>query len=285
MNKSAEEDGCKYLEPERANDGLHSLKHKTGHVQHPVVTDYLVQVCPLILITILLFPAQLCLAASMPGESNPGIFYTATHLHPAAYLILFLIFLLSVVNLVFQGFLSFSAWPLSSMMGLLSFVSRKKKKKRGRQESSDSVGRPFDDSVMAVRKIGRTLAKETRVGIPTPLEGMNHPMPPFSHASGAATGLPRMVDSEDEKKPVAQEFKFASAVDIPSPEEVERREKEQLVVSGMVKGPDGKGIESVIVYLTDLDGTRVGQSCRSMSDTGEFRGTHERAGKIYTQRL
>ena len=28
---------------------------------------------------------------------------------------------------------------------------------------------------------------------------------------------------------------------------------------------------SVIVYLTDEEGNRVGQSCRSMPDTGEFK--------------
>jgi len=67
------------------------------------------------------------------------------------------------------------------------------------------------------------------------------------------------------------EFKFSSAVDVPSREEVERREKTQLVVSGAVHGPDGKGMSSVIVYLTDTTGNRVGQSCRSMPETGEFK--------------
>jgi hypothetical protein len=58
---------------------------------------------------------------------------------------------------------------------------------------------------------------------------------------------------------------------LPSAEELERREREKLVVSGTVKGVDGKGIASVLVYLTDEGGNRLGQSCRSLPDTGEFK--------------
>ncbi|MBI5250161.1 MAG: hypothetical protein HY912_11765 [Desulfomonile tiedjei] len=260
------------------------VEYETSHCQRSTVIENSVLVYSL-LGSILFFFAESCLAASMPGESNPGILYTVTHLHPAAYLILFLIFVLSVANLVFQGFLSFSGWPLSFVAGLLReipLVRRTKgaAKRSRRLESPDSiVNRPADEAVSAVRRIGKVQARESRIGIPTPLDGMNHPMPAFGQHPGTATGLPRMVENPDANKPAAQEFKFASAVDIPSPEEVERREKEQLVVSGIVKGPDGKGIDSVIVYLTDLEGTRTGQSCRSMHDTGEFKVLINEPGK------
>ena len=43
------------------------------------------------------------------------------------------------------------------------------------------------------------------------------------------------------------------------------------MVSGSVTGPDGRGIASAIVYLTDSEGNRIGQSCRTQADTGEFK--------------
>ncbi len=75
------------------------------------------------------------------------------------------------------------------------------------------------------------------------------------------------------------EFKFASAVDVPTAEELMRREKEQMVVSGAVTDASGKGMGSVIVYLTDLEGNRVGQSCRSAPETGEFKVLINEPGK------
>ena len=254
-------------------------------MQRPAGTNSLMRVCGL-LIPILFFSAELCIAASsMPGESTPRIFYTITHLHPAAYLILFLIFLLSLANLVFQGFLSFSGWPFLQAVELLrklplASLKRGETKRRRRIAANDStVNKQLEDAVMAVRRVGKTPSQNARIDIPTPLDGVNHPMPVFGQSAAGGTGLPRMVESPSEKKPLVQEFKFSSAVDIPSPEEVERREKEQLVVSGIVKGPDGKGIESAIVFLTDLEGNRVGQSCRSMHDTGEFKVLMNEAGK------
>jgi len=90
---------------------------------------------------------------------------------------------------------------------------------------------------------------------------------------------PRITHGKTEKKAAPQAFKFASAVDLPSAEEIERREKNQLVVTGAVLGPDGKGIASVIVHLIDRKGNRIGQSCRSMADTGEFKVLSNESGK------
>jgi hypothetical protein len=51
------------------------------------------------------------------------------------------------------------------------------------------------------------------------------------------------------------------------------------VVSGTVKGVDGKGIASVLVYLSDEGGNRLGQSCRSLPDTGEFKVQINESGR------
>lgn len=278
---------CRHLEAEGAKNGLrnHMIACRTRDVRPSRGKNHFMRAFGPSS-AIMFFSAELCRAASsMPGETAPGTFYTITHLHPAAYVILFLIFLLSLANLVFQGFVSLSSWPLSSIVAILRQVGsitgkKNPTKKPRRSDASDSgiVNRSLDDSVMAVRKLGKAPAGEMG-GVPTPLDGINHPMPKFGPHAGETTGAPRVVDSASEKKPAGQEFKFASAVDVPSPEEVERREKEQLVVSGVVKGPDGKGIDSVIVYLADADGNRMGQSCRSMATTGEFKVLINEPGK------
>jgi hypothetical protein len=103
------------------------------------------------------------------------------------------------------------------------------------------------------------------------MEGVNHFLPQFASSLGGQTGAPRILEREQDQKQPAQEFKFSSAVDLVSQIEMERREKEQLVVSGTVTDQDGQGIASVMVYLTDPAGNRVGQSSRSARDTGEFR--------------
>ena len=210
--------------------------------------------------------------ATLPGETSPGFLYMITHLHPATYLILFLIFALSVVNLIFQRFITLSSRPLVIVSKLLMHLGQRKKSKRrpvadpGRPEIHD---RPAPDAISAVRKVGKEARKDTDKTMRTPLEGVNHPLPRFD----SSPGTPRIIQKQSEKTPksASPEFKFASAVDVPSLEEQERREREQLVVSGTVKGPDGKGIDSVIVYLTDVDGNRAGQSCRTMPNTGEFK--------------
>jgi hypothetical protein len=117
---------------------------------------------------------------------------------------------------------------------------------------------------------------------PTPLDGLNHPMPSLAPSAGTQTGAPRIVEWQPQKKkPSSQDFRFSAAVDVPSPEEQERREKEQLVVAGSVTGPDGQGIAMVIVYLTDEQGNRVGQSGRSVAETGEFKVLVNEPGRYF----
>ena len=66
---------------------------------------------PLILLSACSLLPDLCEGAStIPGEGQHGFFYAVTHLHPVVYLILFLIAVLSVINLVVQGWV-----PLKSM--------------------------------------------------------------------------------------------------------------------------------------------------------------------------
>jgi len=115
--------------------------------------------------------------------------------------------------------------------------------------------------------------------IPTPLEGTNHPLPDFAAKFEARSGSPRKSETRSQKEASASDFKFSSAIDLLSREEMERREKDQFVVSGSVVGPDGEGIPDVLVFLTDVEGNRVGQSCRSIPETGEFKVLANEPGK------
>jgi hypothetical protein len=236
------------------------------------------------------FLPDLCEGAStIPGEGRHGLFYVVTHLHPLVYLILFLISVLSVINLVAQGWVPSRVWPFSE----LDTISPKTQGKRARgfrrrgleKKRSDSPvkaksgkagsglpGRGVgDDGIVGVRRVAKGSDRGTAVNIPTPMDGINHSLPQFAPAAGGQTGAPRILEGQPDQKQSAQEFKFSSAVDVVSPIEMERREKEQLVVSGTVTGTDGQGIVSVMVYLTDPAGNRVGQSSRSAQDTGEFK--------------
>ena len=84
--------------------------------------------------------------AAMPEDPRVGLFYALTHLHPLAYFILFLIFALSVVNLVVQGWISRDKWPLNlilqasgrSGMSLFGFWATKRTR-RPRVDSSVSI--------------------------------------------------------------------------------------------------------------------------------------------------
>jgi len=138
---------------------------------------------------------------------------------------------------------------------------------------------PPEASIIAVRRVPRTSAEGTYSELPTPLEGVNHPLPEFDSQEAFERGEPRLAGSKREKRASTSQFKFSSTVDVPSQEEIERREKEQLLVSGSVRGIDGKGMASVIVFLTDEEGNRVGQSCRSLPETGEFRVLANEPGK------
>jgi hypothetical protein len=107
--------------------------------------------------------------------------------------------------------------------------------------------------------------------IPTPLDGINHPLPDFSGMHGPTTDDKGEKQQSSSKIQKLIDFRFSSAVDFPTPEELERRDHQQLTVSGFVRGVDGKGLPSVLVYLTDLEGNRHGQSCRTLPDTGEYK--------------
>lgn len=222
-----------------------------------------------------------------PGESSAGIFHAITHLPLGAYLILFFIFALSVANLIYQGRVAQSFRPFSMIRGLLggedrssggwSFTGLKGPEKRSARPghvhgptSISNVRELASDGVLAVRQVSgpRDIASSS---IPTPLEGLNHCLPQFSTQGRPQPGSPRVVGPSVAQEAAIPEFKFSSAVDLPSQEELERREKEQLVVTGAVLGPDEEGIESVVVYLEDEEGNRIGQSCRSALGTGEFK--------------
>jgi hypothetical protein len=219
-----------------------------------------------------------------------GWYYAVTHMHPAAYFLLFLIFLLSVVNLGFQGWFSVQRWPFAWIMGLLgtllgSSVGGASSK---RQRSRDESYRGYQGHVESVNSglVGLPRACSTpqavnKPHVPTPLDGVDHPMPTFVRNPGAQIGAPRIVERQADKQAGQQDFKFSAAVDVPTPQELERREREQVVVSGSVRSTDDTGISAVIVYLTDEKGNRIGQSCRSLADTGEFKVLVNEPGRYF----
>ncbi|MDQ7782795.1 MAG: carboxypeptidase-like regulatory domain-containing protein [Desulfomonilaceae bacterium] len=236
------------------------------------------------LLVLMVPAADLWAGPPMPGEEPTGLFHTITHLHPAAYVLLFLVFVLSVINLVFQFGVSNFMRPVAS---LFSFVRRDfevagtlpvlRGLKRSRigssvQKCDPQAGSTRVDSDGAAISMGipvKPVRQTSAPVVPTPLEGVNHALPKFTEPWSHQSGTPRVRGPQPDQR--ASEFRFSSAVDVPTPEEVERRERTQLVVTGSVLGPDGKGIPSVIVYLTDDEGNRVGQSCRTMPETGEFK--------------
>ncbi|MFC1835031.1 carboxypeptidase-like regulatory domain-containing protein [Thermodesulfobacteriota bacterium] len=234
------------------------------------------------------FPTDTWAGTKIPGEDGPGLFYTITHLHPAAYLILFFIFVLSVVNLIYGGHITPRFWPFSKLTSLLRgrgpqrsssgavkrAVPRKAVPKRSGIDSqvvaAGKAVAPLKDEVSGPRPMVKK-SEQTVSDRPTPLDGLNHPMPQFNPPGVVLSGVPKVEEQDEELQDRAKEFRFTSAVDLPSPEEQERREKEKLVVSGRVKGPDGKILPSVLVFLADHEGNRVGQSCRTNDDTGDFK--------------
>lgn len=230
----------------------------------------------------LLFEETACFAASaMPADAPVGLFYAITHLHPLAYFILSLIVVLSGVNLVIQGWISRDRWPLNRIFqasgglgsGIVGFW-RSKAPRRPKIDTSVSVvqgGPDYTGGVIGMPRPVKVPEDAAQAYPPTPLDGLNHPIPKLTNPVSAQTGVPRIVNHPDQKKALSQDFRFSATVDVPSAEELERREKEQLVVSGSVTGPDGRGIASSIVYLTDQEGNRIGQSCRTQTETGEFK--------------
>ena len=233
----------------------------------------------------------------IPAENGTGLLYALTHLHPAAYFILFLVVVLSVVNLFFQGYLSIVARPFSGIQLLLDRAQERPpaasqvKGPRVRESSavcgaklhkapaSGISKENLHDGVLSVRRAVKVDGADSALSTPTPVEGINHPLPDFAPKVQAQSGFPRTPQTKVQLEAPPHDFKFSSAVDLPSREEMERREREQLVVSGSVTGTDGNGIPSVLVFLTDQEGNRVGQSCRSTPETGEFKVLVNEPGK------
>ncbi|MGC8657812.1 MAG: carboxypeptidase-like regulatory domain-containing protein [Desulfomonilaceae bacterium] len=232
------------------------------------------------------FTVLTCFSANvpMPGEEKSGFFYTITHFSLFAYGVLFLIFCLSVINLWLQFRLNRGwTWPtrLLSRISPLSTIIRPiatpsgKRARHHIHHASNACSNPdsADDGIVAVRAITKDGA-QTVLFPPTPLDGADHPLPKFgSFPEGELSEENLLVinDSDIPDSPPNREFRFSSAVDILSPAEVERREREGLTVSGTVIGPDGKPLEYAVVYLADSEGNKVGQSCRSNPESGSFR--------------
>ncbi len=250
------------------------------------------QFCPMLLFSFFFLGGE-----AWPAESSKGFFYSATHMPALAYLFLGLVFILSVINLFYQGYWLHRGAGLRKLSELFSRDRRKSgvnsvfshgrndkhdKSLLGKSRESEYYGyvkTVSGSSVMGVSKNRTGVGGEAQDATPTPLDGINHPIPQFSTVTLRKQGEPRLFEQSPESKSASSDFRFASAVELPSQTEIERREKEQLIVSGHVRGVDSKGLSSVIVYLTDLKGNRLGQSCRSLPDTGEFKVLAAEPGK------
>ncbi len=203
-------------------------------------------------------------AVSSLPEPRSSALYAVSHLHPIVYFALFIVALLAIFNLILQGWIRLE-WPVFAFLRRFLNLNRTEDG-RINQEPHRRLSNEADAGIVGVRRAPAPRIRRVQ----TPLDGVNHPMPNFFSTSGAQTGAPRILNNTA-KKVKQGDFKFSSAVDVPSSEELERRDKEQIVICGAVKGPYGKGVSSVIVYLTNENGARVGQSCRSAPESGEFR--------------
>ncbi len=234
---------------------------------------------------------SVCFSANspMPGEERSSLFYAITHFSSFAYGILFLVFCLSLLNLLLNLRISRGwSWPARIFgpvypQGVMIRPVGRSSGKPGRRYASHDPDihklnpNPLDDGIVAVRTLAKDSAQSTLFP-PTPLDGANHHLPKFGSISDQRPNEPKLVEKDDSKASFAKEFRFSSAVDVPSQEELERREKERLVVSGSVVGPDNKPVESAVVYLTDADGAKTGQSCRSSAENGFFKVLVQEAG-------
>lgn len=237
------------------------------------------------------FQQPLALAgAPIQADRDMSLLYFITHLHPTIYLILFGVFLLSMVNLAVQTRLVF--WlksavngrfggnvsrDSSELSGFIGRISRKKRPGNFRKtirgpESYRMSKEPLQDGIVSVRPSSSLTGENPEEIIPTPLDGQNHTLPDFDLSSKPKNQSKRAKSSDPENgKTTLKEFKFSSAVDLPSVEEIERREKEKIVVTGRVIDPSNNGLATAVVYLLDRDGNKMGQSCRTNSESGAYR--------------
>jgi hypothetical protein len=228
-------------------------------------------------------------SSPMPGEERSSLFYAVTHFSSFAYGILFLVFCLSLINLLLQLRISRGwNWPARIFgpiypQGVIIRPVRHTSGKSARHHVSQDPdihkinANPLDDGIVAVRTLTKDGA-QTVLFPPTPLDGTNHHLPKFGSVPDQRPDESKLPERDDSKTSATKEFRFSSAVDVPSQEELERREKERLVVSGSVIGPDGKPVESAVVYLTDAEGKKTGQSCRSGAENGSFKVLVQEAG-------
>ncbi|MGC8602081.1 MAG: carboxypeptidase-like regulatory domain-containing protein [Desulfomonilaceae bacterium] len=158
------------------------------------------------------------------------------------------------------------------MIRPIRHFSRKSRLRHGPQspDARKTNAEPLDDGIVAVRTLTKD-GSQTVLFPPTPLDGTNHPLPKFGATNEQELETNLKIPKDETGPCETKDFRFSSAVDIPSQEEIERRERERLVVSGTILGPDGKPAEYAVVYLTDLEGNKIGQSCRSNAGNGFFK--------------
>ncbi len=247
----------------------------------------------------LVLPSSLVWAgAPLQMDRDMSLFYFITHLHPTIYLILFCVFVLSMVNLFAQSHLpirvgtfltaKFKINFFGTAGGAQSFTAKTGRNIRPKgfggsirgPESYRMSKEPFQDGIVSMRSVPGQSDEVLPENIPTPLDGEDHPIPEFGLSSKPKSIQKPSSSSESERDKILahKEFKFSSAVDLPSPEEIERREKEKIVVSGRVVDPSGSGLATAVVYLVDKDGNKIGQSCRTNSDDGSYRVQANDAG-------
>ena len=137
-------------------------------------------------------------ASAMPADAPVGLFYAITHLHPLAYFILSLIVVLSVVNLVIQGWISREKWPLNRIFhasgdlggGIFGFW-RSKPPRKPKIDTSVSViqgGPDYMGGVIGVPRPVKVPQDGVQAYPPTPLDGLNHPIPKLAASVSAQNG-------------------------------------------------------------------------------------------------
>ena len=242
-------------------------------------------------VALIVFPSFSWGGAPIRAEHETGLLHSITHLPATIYLILFCIFILSVINLAVQGHLLERVRLLvgarfsgnnpredSNPIGMLNKMGSKspsrnfKRSIRG-PESYRMTKEPLHDGIVSVRAVSpQPNEKLPDDPILTPLDGEDHPMPDFTAASKPGPVSSRGLQSSEKDRSLSpKEFKFSSAVDLPSQKELERREKEKIVVTGRVLDPSSNGLTTAVVYLVDKDGNKIGQSCRTNSEDGSYR--------------
>jgi hypothetical protein len=224
-----------------------------------------------------------------PGEENIGLFYYMTHLHPVAYFILFLIFLLSVANLYYQYVTPGGALyegPHSGTHGNQEsageepgFEEDEYDYDQGSYSDFKALDQPAE-TIVAVRKIAPEEAMTGDQNVPTPLEGVDHPLPSFP--GPPQQPLDNEVEAENEADVDDGTFKpqfiFSSMISPKAAMSPSQTPQEELRVQGFVISPNDEPIAGALVFLIDEQGKRIGQSSRSQPNSGEFTAIAQEPG-------